>query len=352
MEKLPIDFFKKLSAVFNSTEEECKDLFNKMLNKTVTLEDYILFFEKVPLLPRKDRKVIGSGFWGKIYTNINTNELVLKSINRNKNDENNENNYNNENNLTNEEKTFEWLNRVIYEIFMQVLLNSDEEYRNYTCILINVYKDIDEHNNPIRIYLYLEKLDMTLSDIFNNVFKKSKKNKDTYSLLVANHLLSLYTVLKGLYMKYNFQHGDLSLDNMMIHTGEDITNFKMIDFAFSQIKINDKTFGSGTNFNDINYILNFFMDKKINEDFGIFVKKYENDIISKYDPTTNKNEWYKYIESDEYIIGCYDFIINSMTEYIKTHSNVAKASAKGGRRYKYTIRKKYISNKKKSMKKK
>jgi hypothetical protein len=94
------------------------------------------------------------------------------------------------------------------------------------------------------------------------------------------------------------------------------------------------------------------MNDRINKDFHIIIDKYKNDIISKYDPTTNKIEWYKYIESEEYIIGCYDFIINSMTEYIETHSNVDKASAKGGRRYKYTIRKKYISNKKKSMKKK
>ncbi len=153
-------------------------------------------------------------------------------------------------------------------------------------------------------------------------------------------------------MKYNFQHGDLSLDNMMIAPGEDITNFKLIDFAFSNIKINNKQFGQDTNHDDVNYILNYFyMNDRINEDFRIIIEKYRNDIISKYDPTTNKNEWYKYIESEEYINGCYDFIINSMTEYIKTHNNVDKASAKGGRRYKYTIRKKYISNKKKSMKK-
>jgi serine/threonine protein kinase len=219
-------FFSTLESVLNINSEMAKRLvtefnggdlpfFEAYFNALPTAKlmssnakngsvDYTLFI---------DEASIGEGGYGTIYKN-RVRPYVYKTI------EDYER-VNNKNSLL-------YLKTNFKEVIIQALLQSDDTYGKHVCRIYKVYKTA---NNFI---FQIEPLEIALDKY---IFKHH--TEDHLYETMPRVLLKLVEILNYFYVKYGFNHNDMSTSNVMtVKDGDIVGNVKLIDFETSYISKN------------------------------------------------------------------------------------------------------------------
>lgn len=165
-----------------------------------------------------DENSIGAGGYGTIYKN-RTRPYVYKMIEDYKRVEN--------------KNSLLYLKTNFKEVIIQTLLQSDVTYGKHVCRLYKVYKT---GNNFI---FQIEPLEITLE----KYIYKHRLEDDLYET-TPKVLLKLVEILNFFYVKYGFNHNDMSLSNVMTTAvGDIVENIKLIDFGKSTVRFGEIELG-------------------------------------------------------------------------------------------------------------
>lgn len=200
-----------------------------------------------------DKNSIGEGGYGTIYKNRNkARPYVYKTIEDYKRVEN--------------KNSLLYLKTNFKEVIIQALLQSDIMYGKHVCRLYKVYKT---GNNFI---FQIEPLEITLE----KYIYKHRLEDDLYET-TPKVLLKLVEILNFFYVKYGFNHNDMSLSNVMTTAvGDIVENIKLIDFGkstvhFGEIEIGESVKKRGDT-DTLNKVIKYYMAEKYRKPFNRIVK--------------------------------------------------------------------------------
>ena len=123
--------------------------------------------------------------------------------------------------------SYRYLKTNFKEAIIQTLLSSDAKYGSYVCKLYKVYREGND------FVFKFEPLQSTLGLYIH----ENKYEEHTYEV-VEKVLLKLIEILNYFYVRYGFNHNDLSTDNIMTTNKADFAeNLKLIDFGKSVLSL-------------------------------------------------------------------------------------------------------------------
>ena len=159
------------------------------------------------------------------------------------------------------------------EAVIQTILQSDTTYGKYVCRLYKVFR---EGNNFV---FQIEPLETTLAKyIYENRFVEGRNE------IVARALIKIIEIMNYFYVKYGFNHRDLSTDNIMTTKTGDAENIKLIDFGKSTLEFGGIQIGkAGKRTDTVNLfkVLKYDLDEKDRKPIEKLVRETRTGVLTK-----------------------------------------------------------------------
>jgi serine/threonine protein kinase len=201
---------------------------------------------------------IGEGGYGTVYRN-RARPYVYKLMNDYK--------------RVNNKNSFHYLKNNFKEAVIQTILQSDTTYGKYICRLYKVYRD---GNNFV---FQMEPLETTLEKyIYENRFVEGR-NK-----ILAKALIKIIEIMNYFYVKYGFNHYDLSTSNIMTTKTGDAEKIKLIDFGSSTLEFGGIQIGESGKRNDTVNLFKitwYYLDEKDRKPIAKLVRETRTGVLTK-----------------------------------------------------------------------
>lgn len=176
-------------------------------------------------------------------------------------------------NRVNNKNSFHYLKNNFKEAVIQTILQSDAAYGKYVCRLYKVYRD---GNNFV---FQMEPLETSLAKyIYENRFVEGRNE------IVAKALIKIIEIMNYFYVKYGFNHRDLSTDNIMTTKTGDAENIKLIDFGKSTLEFGGIQIGkSGKRSDIVNLfkVIKWDLDEKDRKSIAKLVRDTQSGVLTK-----------------------------------------------------------------------
>jgi serine/threonine protein kinase len=201
---------------------------------------------------------IGEGGYGTVYRN-RARPYVYKVIN--------------DYNRVNDKNSFHYLKNNFKEAVIQTILQSDATYGKYVCRLYKVYRD---GNNFV---FQLEPLETSLAK-----YMYENRAVEGRNVIVAKALIKIIEIMNYFYVKYGFNHNDLSTDNIMITKAGIVGNIKLIDFGKSTLGfggIQIGKVGKRTDTTRLFKVLEYDLDEKDRKPIEKLVRETRTGVLTK-----------------------------------------------------------------------
>ena len=201
---------------------------------------------------------IGEGGYGTVYRN-RARPYVYKVIN--------------DYERVNNKNSFEYLKTNFKEAVIQTILQSDATYGKYVC---RIYKVFREGNNFV---FQIEPLESSLAKYMYENRAVEGRNE-----IVAKALIKIIEIMNYFYVKYGFNHNDLSTDNIMITKTGNVENIKLIDFGKSTLGFGGIQIGKSEKRTDtVNLfkVLKYDLDEKDRKPIAKLVRETRTGVLTK-----------------------------------------------------------------------